>query len=300
MKWIGTVLLNFLIATVYGQGLLISQTVIREGGVKIKCWVDTANFNTVEIERRTTGNWYTLSTVSVKDPVFGWVDYTADTKVIYEYRLKSLTADGAVEFSNRISSILLTVDPKNHERVWLSWNRQTESGGEFSGYQVYRLVDGGSLNLIAIIENINDTVFVDNIISLNNTINSVCYQIRETQINFPVDFPDWMSALVSRSGLICVNLIHKALIPTAFNPNSPITQNQTFGINTRAIGKEGFSFAIYDRWGKLIFKANDPNVRWDGYVNGKLSQAGVYTYEVTYKTLTGLFDRQIGTFTLIK
>lgn len=280
--------------------LSISQSLWRSDGIMIRCFADTSMFNKVEIQRKTSTVWETISTIIVDKEIFTYFDYTVNDEVYYTYRLKSTDINDSINYSNTINNIILQVETKQNEQVWLTWNKHLESIGEFNEYLIFRSIESESVKLIHKTNDINDTIFVDNTFTLNNNIESICYQVRATQINSPIDFPDWMSALTSRSQLICKTLEPKMIIPNAFNPNSPIHQNKTFGVNNRFISNEGFSLTIQDRWGRVLFTTNNPNNRWDGYTNGNLSPIGIYTYDVTYKTKSGLFDRKIGTFTLIK
>ena len=62
---------------------------------------------------------------------------------------------------------------------------------------------------------------------------------------------------------------------------------------------------IYNRYGKLVFKTNDPKILWDGkdQQNGKELPAGVYFYAIEFKEirLSGLKPRaKTGYIELIK
>ena len=37
-------------------------------------------------------------------------------------------------------------------------------------------------------------------------------------------------------------------------------------------------FAVYDRWGKLVFSTSDMKKGWDGTADGKLSATGTYVW----------------------
>ena len=72
-------------------------------------------------------------------------------------------------------------------------------------------------------------------------------------------------------------------IPNAFTPD---------GNNTNDIFKAGygdnvveFAMQVFNRYGQLVFKTSNKNEGWDGKVNGKLQQAGTYTWFIQYRTL---------------
>ncbi|MBK6995039.1 MAG: gliding motility-associated C-terminal domain-containing protein [Lewinellaceae bacterium] len=43
-----------------------------------------------------------------------------------------------------------------------------------------------------------------------------------------------------------------------------------------------FRVEVYDRWGSLVFQADDPDTTWDGRVRGKDAQTGVYVWRLEW------------------
>lgn len=88
-------------------------------------------------------------------------------------------------------------------------------------------------------------------------------------------------------------------VPNAFSPNGngindvwmPVMDNY---------GTDVYELVIYNRWGQLIFKSNEPKVGWDGTVNGKDAPCAVYVYSITYQNLMGKLAKKEGTITLIR
>ncbi|MEM6344659.1 MAG: gliding motility-associated C-terminal domain-containing protein [Bacteroidota bacterium] len=85
--------------------------------------------------------------------------------------------------------------------------------------------------------------------------------------------------------------------PTAFSPNND-GYNDEYKIVMNSI--EFFNIKIYDRWGQVVFEANDPQFGWDGNKNGRAVPEGVYTYVVDARTFKGDPIRRGGTITLIR
>jgi len=86
-------------------------------------------------------------------------------------------------------------------------------------------------------------------------------------------------------------------VPNAFNPT---------GYNTifKPIGEVGepqtYQFAIYNRWGQLVFQTTDVNQGWDGKFNGEFVPAGAYVY---YLLIDNGYEEpyeKIGTVTVIQ
>jgi len=89
-------------------------------------------------------------------------------------------------------------------------------------------------------------------------------------------------------------------LPDAFTPNGD-GRNDAFGVADQTCTFLQFSFSVYDRWGKLIFKTNDPHHYWDGSYEHRLQDIDVYMYYVDYKTDRDHRTRHLkGTVTLIR
>ena len=71
--------------------------------------------------------------------------------------------------------------------------------------------------------------------------------------------------------------------PNAFTPNGD-GRNEVFkGVVYGLVAKD-FKLSIYDRWGKLLFETNNPDLGWNGkYLNdGENLPSGVYMYKVGF------------------
>jgi len=89
-------------------------------------------------------------------------------------------------------------------------------------------------------------------------------------------------------------------IPNAFSPNGDGV-NDVFKVSTHNVSY--FKMQIFNRWGELIFKSNDPDIGWDGRYNGDLCQSGVYTLIIEYSALNSSHSQNLqhsGTLNLIR
>lgn len=68
-------------------------------------------------------------------------------------------------------------------------------------------------------------------------------------------------------------------IPTAFTPHAT-PANNLFRIGHKNL--QSVDIQIYNRWGNLVYRSNDPEQGWDGTFEGKPAQAGVYQVIVLY------------------
>ncbi len=104
----------------------------------------------------------------------------------------------------------------------------------------------------------------------------------------------------------CVDTIERVLsvnsdiifyAPNAFTPDGD-EFNQTWKFYVSGIDEYNFELMIFDRWGEVIWETHDPNAAWDGTYNGKVVQAGAYSwiarvkdiYSDTKKTFNGAIN----------
>lgn len=64
-------------------------------------------------------------------------------------------------------------------------------------------------------------------------------------------------------------------IPSAFSPNADGI-NDRFGV--LAVDFTALNFAVYDRWGGLVFRSTEAVPEWDGRIGGEKAPAGTYAY----------------------
>jgi len=89
-------------------------------------------------------------------------------------------------------------------------------------------------------------------------------------------------------------------MPSAFNPNSTISENTTFKPVVNYPNPNNYILEIYNRWGALIWKTENPAEGWKGEnKSGKLQPMGVYVYLLQYEEPAGPLRTKRGTVTLI-
>ncbi|MBL4715947.1 MAG: gliding motility-associated C-terminal domain-containing protein [Bacteroidia bacterium] len=88
-------------------------------------------------------------------------------------------------------------------------------------------------------------------------------------------------------------------IPNAFTPDGDGI-NDGWGVKQH--GLTDFELYVYNRWGEMIFRTEDPNHLWNGRRDnvGELSPDGVYPYVILAKDHEGKAYRFIGHVTLLK
>lgn len=86
------------------------------------------------------------------------------------------------------------------------------------------------------------------------------------------------------------------ILPNAFTPNGD-GLNDTFGFDRNDILE--LDLKIYNRWGELVFHADQANKRWDGTFAGKKAPTGVYAYQLKVKAEEGISMLKDGSVLLL-
>jgi gliding motility-associated-like protein len=71
-------------------------------------------------------------------------------------------------------------------------------------------------------------------------------------------------------------------VPTAFSPNGD-DLNETFGPSFTLTEVEGYTFAVFNRWGEKVFETHKLGERWNGMWNGRYAAPGVYMWYSSMK-----------------
>jgi PKD repeat protein len=124
---------------------------------------------------------------------------------------------------------------------------------------------------------------------------NICYTVKATNIYG-----------CSGSDTICISTFcnnTQVFIPNAFTPRGAAV-NAKFMIRASGIASIK-SFRVFNRWGRIVFEKNnfppnDPAYAWDGYVNGKLADMGVYVYTVDVVCENGTPYTYKGNVTLLQ
>jgi gliding motility-associated-like protein len=88
-------------------------------------------------------------------------------------------------------------------------------------------------------------------------------------------------------------------LPTVFTPNGDGANDfyQWMHFN----GHCGtYELAIYDRWGRFVTRLTPENPRWDGLIDGKPAQEGVFVYYIQWRKHNGAQIQTAGTLTLLR
>jgi gliding motility-associated-like protein len=87
-------------------------------------------------------------------------------------------------------------------------------------------------------------------------------------------------------------------IPTAFTPNGDDTNDNFYPLTN--CETERYEFAIFNRWGEIIFKTSNQSDKWDGKYKGTDCPVEVYVYFIKYKFPTQTIKNAYGSITLLR
>lgn len=77
-------------------------------------------------------------------------------------------------------------------------------------------------------------------------------------------------------------------IPNAITPSNEDGINDFFCLPEGSLSQiETFEIGIYDRWGRMVFKSENPYFHWDGREKGKLKVNNTYTYYIQLSVYGG-------------
>jgi gliding motility-associated-like protein len=85
--------------------------------------------------------------------------------------------------------------------------------------------------------------------------------------------------------------------PSAFSPNRDGTNDYFKPVVS---GPVQYGFSIYNRWGQLVFHTTDSSHGWDGTLNGKPQDGGVYIWQCNYSFRNKKKEVKKGTVLLIR
>ena len=117
--------------------------------------------------------------------------------------------------------------------------------------------------------------------------NGVLKLFPSSTIVFNISAERFTGCSLSDTLFIKVNVCPSYLyIPNAFTPNND-SKNDIFKpvVSGRI---EQYQFSVYNRYGQQIFNSNIPNQGWDGKIEGRPQDAGVFIWTCSYRFLNKL------------
>ncbi|MFT5828462.1 MAG: gliding motility-associated-like protein, partial [Bacteroidia bacterium] len=137
--------------------------------------------------------------------------------------------------------------------------------------------------------------YIDDISAFANQQGTFCYKV-EAEYTFtpPIGL---VESLSSSSNVNCIEQRPSVYIPNAIAPNGI---NNEFKPLIVFGDPRNYSMQIFNRWGELIFKGNDPNSGWFGTNNGSPVPTGGYPYVIQFTASDGANIVKKGIVTVIR
>jgi gliding motility-associated-like protein len=185
--------------------------------------------------------------------------------------------------------------------------------------QTFTVNGGATITVVAPIANFeisSNTLFDDLPITFQNTtLNGLTYQWyfgdgNASNLVHPnntyATFGNYLVTLIATDDKGCIDTITKPIVieeayyiyvPNTFTPDG-LRFNNTFKAST--IGIKEISIKIYNRWGQLIYTADNLDFEWDGTYKGYKVQDGTYVWKISYTTRSGREETITGHINLIR
>jgi gliding motility-associated-like protein len=233
-----------------------------------------------------TGAWDTISTFPRGTGNIQWLDTFQTSKEIFFYKVVAKNICKLESRSSNLSNNILLKASMEKDRptnIKLEWNPYETWIGGVSNYKIFRSIDGGNFEEIAVLppgklsytDNISPFILPE--INGMQSQGIFCYYI---EANEGLTNPFGIVGN-SKSNRSCIHQKPVVFIPNAFNPNSVYEENRTFRPVISFV--TNYNLIIYNRWGQVVFSSGDPFQGWDGKArNGQLMPKGTYVYYLKY------------------
>jgi len=211
----------------------------------------------------------------------------------YRVRVRNLCGDW-VDTTNIGRTVMLR-GLANNTRLHnvLQWTHYEGWENGVLAYRIYRTEENSGTE--EYVDEVNGTqnYYEDDVADELYSSGRFCYRVEA--IERPSDvLPNEM--FTANSNILCL-----ALDPVIWVPNAFVVDgfNRTFRPIISFADFSQYRMIVYSRWGDVIFETTDIEDAWDGRMNGKLVQEGVYTYFITVKDGNGRPHEARGTVTML-
>lgn len=225
-------------------------------------------------------------------------DNTND-RLLYKYKAVVSDACGnEILTSNEASNIVITMDFVDDLQFYLQWNSYEDWVGGIDSTFLFRQMDNYTPNVISE-EDFSFNDYFDDMTTYDFRgkfyEGNFCYYVKYKQKE-----PNQYSGkrYSSMSNKVCFTEFSRVFVPNAFIPSwTTDTVNSVFKPSSLFIKKEGYYFAVFDRWGNLLFETHDPTKGWNGRDSyGNLVPSDYYVYMLIYTDNNGEIHKRSGRF----
>jgi gliding motility-associated-like protein len=273
-------------------------TVLNEDSVEVLLGISpTALSFRYELQRleRSTQTW---EEVWVQDASaiaeIAFVDDGRATDVFsYSYRVLVYNSCGLIVDTSNVASTMLLRGEANQERLVnvLAWSPYGDWQEEVDHYNIYRRMKDSPYELIEEVGGGASLFYEDDVSDYVETDGDFYYLIEAIEKGDGSRIPFFSHSNEVNLSMVPIIWIPNAIVLGGYNPIFKPTMS--FAL------VEEYYLVIFSRWGDLIFETRSFEEGWDGTMNGKPVQEGIYNFYVTVKDGQGRAIDQFGHITVL-
>lgn len=274
-------------------------SVLDERTLEISFSADiSGEINDFRVSRSTSpsGSFSTVETfLDLSTPTVYLTDNVATQGEKFYYRIEALNSClNPILNSNQGNNIIVRGESKESE-VSLEWDAYEQFSNGIAEYEIYRKDASGFFEKVASVPASSNSYREDIMQAGNRQLRGrFSYLIKAIENG---QNPLGITG-ISNSNEVEVDVETRMFMPNAFTPNND-GNNDVFMPILDFIPRD-YKMLIFDRSGKNLFSSTDPNLGWDGSLNGSgKAREGVYIYHIEYLSYNGVRQIKTGNLTLV-
>jgi gliding motility-associated-like protein len=216
-----------------------------------------------------------------------------------KYRVQVLDSCMAHVFTGQeVSTIYASVISTSATENLIEWNFY--EGWNHGVYEYVLLRQLHGMTEFDILDRVDPFTrsYIDNLSSLSEDEQSGVISYRIMAVEMPNNHITGQEYVLSN--IATLERETDVFIPNAFKPDSAIPENRVFKPRFVFFTPSSYNLTIFNRWGERIFSSDDYTTGWDGRMNGREANAGVYSFVIRYTDHLGKSHEKPGTLVLVR
>lgn len=202
---------------------------------------------------------------------------------------------GEVVRSNEKDVLFLEGRNLDENTNLLSWNFSLPESITNLQFNLEKIPLDGSIRTIDL-SGQNENEYRDRLQGGELNDGRICYHIN---FNGQLLLPNGqIRSIACESNQVCITGEVRVFIPNAFRPggvNSIFKPEFLFRDNI-----EDYRMIIFSRWGEKLFESRNPDIGWNGFVDGVIPDPGNFIYTIEFFSEDGSRFRESGDFLLLR
>jgi len=220
-------------------------------------------------------------------------DRRATDVFFYSYRVLVYNSCGLIVDTSNVATTVLLNGEASQERLVnvLAWSPYGDWQDGVDYYNIYRRMKDTPFELIDEVNGGASLFYEDDVSAFVETDGDFFYLIEAIENGDESRAPFFAHS----------NEINLSMVPIIWIPNAIVLggNNPVFKPTMSYALVEEYYLVVFSRWGDLIFESRSIEEGWDGTMNGRAVQEGVYNYYVTVKDGRGRAIDQFGNITVL-